>query len=95
LKEHAFFVPPVSTENSNSSAATNSASLQSRVQDLEYEVEQLRMQLGKAKGVNDAMWDTVVQRLVDQDKTNGGTSSEASEDPEESKRNRKRGRTGN
>lgn len=53
------------------------------------------MQLGKAKGVNDAMWDTVVQRLVDQDRTNGGTSSEASDDPEETKRNRKRGRTGN
>ncbi|KAJ2934043.1 hypothetical protein H1R20_g3054, partial [Candolleomyces eurysporus] len=93
LKEHAFFVQPVSTNNSSSSA-TNTASLQSRVQDLEYEVEQLRVQLGKAKGVNDAMWDTVVQRFVDQGRSNGGTSSEA-EDPEDSKRNRKRGRTGN
>ncbi|RXW12812.1 hypothetical protein EST38_g13043 [Candolleomyces aberdarensis] len=92
-KEHAFFVQPVSANNSSSSA-TNTASLQSRVQDLEYEVEQLRVQLSKAKGVNDAMWDTVVQRFVDQGRSSGGTSSE-NEDPEDSKRNRKRGRTGN
>ncbi|KAF6761524.1 pre-rRNA-processing protein IPI3 [Ephemerocybe angulata] len=86
LKEHAFFVQPVANDVPTE---VNSVSLQSRVHDLENEVEQLRSQLGKAKGVNDTMWDTVVKRLVDQGKP------KESEDSEESKRNRKRGRTGN
>ena len=32
--------------------------------ELEGEVERLREHLGKAKGVNDAIWDTVVKQLV-------------------------------
>lgn len=32
--------------------------------ELEAEVMQLKEQLGKAKSVNDAMWDSVVQRLM-------------------------------
>lgn len=32
--------------------------------ELEAEVQRLREQLGKAKGINDAMWDTVVRRVV-------------------------------
>lgn len=39
-------------------------SLQSRVSELEAEVSQLREQLGKAKGINDTMWETVVQKMV-------------------------------
>ena len=38
--------------------------LQSRVAELEDEVTRLKEQLGKAKGINDAMWESVVQRLV-------------------------------
>ena len=37
---------------------------QERVSELEAEVQRLRMQLSKAKGVNDAMWEAVVHRIV-------------------------------
>lgn len=40
------------------------------VSELEEEVQQLRDQLVKAKGVNDAMWETVVQKLLSQGKQN-------------------------
>lgn len=36
----------------------------SRVVELETEVAQLREQLGKAKGVNDAIWQVVVQKVL-------------------------------
>ena len=45
-------------------AQPSGASLQSRVSELESEVARLREQLGKAKGINDTMWETVVQRVV-------------------------------
>ena len=60
-------------------------SMKKEISDLQAEVERLREQLGKAKGLNDTMWDTVVQRLVGQDK-NG------SEDTAEGQRAKKRGR---
>ncbi|EAU90595.2 pre-rRNA-processing protein IPI3 [Coprinopsis cinerea okayama7 len=82
LKEHAFFVQPITSPNAPESSV---ASLQSRVQDLEAEVVRLKSQLGQAKGVNDAMWDTVVHRLVGQGKG----------DPQEKDQpSRKRGRIG-
>jgi pre-rRNA-processing protein IPI3 len=88
LKEHASFVQPASNDTTGQA---NSVSLQSRVQDLEHEVEQLRSQLTRAKGLNDTMWDGVVQRLVQQGKGKGGGETE----DVEGKRDRKRSRTGN
>lgn len=42
--------------------------------ELEDEVARLREQLGKAKGVNDVMWETVVKKVVKQGKdTDGGS----------------------
>lgn len=38
--------------------------LTSRVAELETEVEQLKEQLGKAKSVNDAIWQVVVQKVL-------------------------------
>jgi pre-rRNA-processing protein IPI3 len=38
--------------------------LQSKVAQLEAEVMLLKDQLGKAKGVNDMMWETIVQRVL-------------------------------
>ena len=49
---------------STAGAEANGASLQSRVTELESEVARLKEQLGKAKGINDTMWESVVQRLV-------------------------------
>lgn len=40
------------------------APLTSRVSELEAEVAQLKEQLGKAKGVNDAIWQIVVQKVL-------------------------------
>lgn len=57
LRDHASFVPP-------SGAQPSGVSLQTRVSELESEVARLREQLGRAKGINDTMWETVVQRVV-------------------------------
>ena len=63
-------------------------SLRSRVTELESEVVKLRDQLGKAKGVNDMMWETIVQQLVPQgSKEKEQTGTELAE---ESTRRRKK-----
>jgi len=89
LRDHAFFVQPFT---STKGAESDPTSLQAKVTELESEVEKLREQLGKAKGVNDAMWDTVVQRLTNQARENEGNSRTRNEDSEELDRRRKRGR---
>jgi len=83
LRDYSFFVQPAEAESSG-------MSLRSRVTELESEVVKLRDQLGKAKGVNDMMWETVVQKLVPQ----GSKEKERAgvELAEESTRRRKRGR---
>ncbi|TDL24019.1 WD40 repeat-like protein [Rickenella mellea] len=76
LRDHASFMPadppsggppsslPLTTPTGARSAANSAPALNARVSELEGEVARLREQLGKAKGVNDVMWETVVQRLV-------------------------------
>ena len=51
-------------QNPGSSTQTSGVSLQSRVIELEAEVQQLKDQLGKAKSINDTMWDTVVRKVI-------------------------------
>ncbi|KAF8967688.1 WD40 repeat-like protein [Flammula alnicola] len=63
LRDHAFFIQPFISAKGGEA---NPIALDSKVAELESELEKLREQLSKAKGVNDAMWDTVVQRLVTQ-----------------------------
>lgn len=77
---------------STAGAESDPTSLKAKVTELESEVEKLREQLGKAKGVNDAMWDTVVQQLIHQVKEAEGDPRTRSEDSEEPDRRRKRGR---
>ncbi|KAJ7636093.1 WD40 repeat-like protein [Mycena polygramma] len=84
LREHDFFVQPAG------SAGPDAVSLQSKVNELETEVARLREQLGKAKGVNDIMWETVVQKVVGQGKDKEGDKQGAGAEDE---RRRKRGRT--
>lgn len=59
LQDHVFFVQPNIT-----ATGSTSVSLQARVTSLEEQVSGLREQLGKAKGINDVMWETVVQKVI-------------------------------
>lgn len=63
-RDHRFF-----TEQAGSSES--SQSLQVRVAELEDELARVRQNLSKAKGFNDAMWDTVVSGVLG---TSGGES---------------------
>ncbi|KAK0202802.1 WD40 repeat-like protein [Desarmillaria ectypa] len=88
LRDQESFTKPLASCNGVDQDAT---SLSSRVTTLEAEVVHLREQLGKAKGLNDTMWETVVQRIIGQTKaksTSGDVTPSA-----ESDRPRKRGRT--
>ncbi|TFY63009.1 hypothetical protein EVJ58_g3496 [Rhodofomes roseus] len=69
------------------------AAAQARVLELEAEVARLREQLGKAKGMNDTMWETVVKQIVHEKKDKVAANGQAEEDPEEAVRRKKRGRT--
>ncbi|KAF8637643.1 hypothetical protein AX17_002711 [Amanita inopinata Kibby_2008] len=87
--DHAFFVPSTS---SSGMAGNDTMTLKARVADLENEVDELKAQLGRAKGVNDAMWDNVVQKvmLLNENESRSGRNAEDDKDVE---RRRKRGRT--
>lgn len=65
LHDHACFVNPAVSSLSSQDPTL----LQNKVSDLEAEVIRLREQLGTAKGVNDLMWETVVQRVLRQQDT--------------------------
>ncbi|KAF8075050.1 WD40-repeat-containing domain protein [Lyophyllum atratum] len=84
LRDHAFFVQPSKVLTT---PGTDNLSLRAKVDDLEAEVARLREQLGKAKTVNDVMWDTVVQRAA------AVVKDKESVDGHEGERRRKRGRT--
>ncbi|KIJ62015.1 hypothetical protein HYDPIDRAFT_183001 [Hydnomerulius pinastri MD-312] len=89
----ASFIQP----SSSSSADSAGVSLPSRIAELEKEVEQLREELGKAKGVNDVMWETVVKRVISgRGKSTGKGEEEGSgmdvEEEGDDERTRKRGR---
>ena len=81
LGEHQYFVQGV-----DGATTSNVTSLHSRVSELEGEVTKLREQLGRAKGLNDAMWEGVVQKVLnldgetrgDPDKELGGRSRKKS-----------------
>ncbi|KAI0641918.1 WD40 repeat-like protein [Trametes meyenii] len=96
IRDHAFFVQP-----STVSPEATGVSLQTRVSELESEVTRLREQLGKAKGINDTMWETVVQRIVAEGrekgqlevKENGAITGGDVTEPAEGGRRRKRNRT--
>ncbi|KAI0073256.1 WD40 repeat-like protein [Panus rudis PR-1116 ss-1] len=109
LRDQATFVPHPALSSStgqNSASQPSGVSLQSRVADLEAEVAKLREQLGKAKSINDTMWETIVQKMVSEgkgkSKTDGASNGdfvalnageEAAGDAGEGKRKKKRTRT--
>ncbi|KIJ55698.1 hypothetical protein M422DRAFT_200031 [Sphaerobolus stellatus SS14] len=84
LREHRYFV-----QGPEGSPVTG-ISLQSRVSELETEVSKLRQQLGAAKGLNDAMWEGVVQKVIGSD---DNTQANVDMEVDGTGRNRKKSRT--
>ncbi|KAK7686421.1 hypothetical protein QCA50_010645 [Cerrena zonata] len=95
LRDYSVFIQP---SGSDSQTQSTGVSLQSRVSELENEVVKLREQLGKAKGINDTMWETVVQKMVNESKSKGKGDENAGSDgfvalgDEDEGRRRKRSR---
>ncbi|KAG6890965.1 hypothetical protein C0992_011724 [Termitomyces sp. T32_za158] len=83
LRDYAFFVQPSSVA---ATRGTDNLTLKSKVEDLEMEVARLREQLGKAKSINNLMWDTMVQKTLRQEVDN--VSSESTNDETRRKRGR-------
>jgi pre-rRNA-processing protein IPI3 len=79
LEDHAFFVRDRNAESAGAAPSTSA-----RVEELEAEVAKLREQLGKAKAINDTMWQSVVHKLME--------NSEQSSVDGEQQHSRKRGR---
>jgi len=79
LEDYAFFVHGRSGESEGAPASTNA-----RVEELEVEVAKLKEQLGKAKAINDTMWQGVVHKFIE--------NSEESSVEREQQHRRKRGR---
>lgn len=88
LRDHAYFVQPVTSAKAGE---PNPLALNSKVMELEAELENMRELLSKAKGVNDAMWETVVHKLVSSVNDQEISASKES-DSADQERSRKRGR---
>ncbi|EIN06106.1 WD40 repeat-like protein [Punctularia strigosozonata HHB-11173 SS5] len=87
LRDQAFFLQPQSQDKSLTGAV--GASDSARVTELEEEVRRLKGDLGKAKALNDEMWDKVVKKVVKQAKEQTGEDKKG-ESAEERKRKRTR-----
>ncbi|KAF8627827.1 hypothetical protein AX15_004248 [Amanita polypyramis BW_CC] len=85
LRDQSFFIR---STNMSGASIDDSAALKTRVATLETEVQQLKAQLGRAKGINDAMWDNVVQRIVLNGKTTQTREHVESEEDNEHRRKR-------
>jgi pre-rRNA-processing protein IPI3 len=73
-------------DGDNATSLLIPASTMKRVTELEEEVARLRAQLGRAKGINDTMWETVVKRLLKPGQDD--TDSQGMEESERQKRKR-------
>ncbi|KAH8832482.1 WD40-repeat-containing domain protein [Flagelloscypha sp. PMI_526] len=77
LQDYAFFVGSGSPMNGTATEVADTRKVgETRVKELEQEVEYLRKQLGKAKGINDAMWEGVVRDVVNRRQQGDGKESE-------------------
>lgn len=78
LRDHASFVQSQSLADAAKAPGSNGLphpSQQARVAELESEVQHLRGQLAKAKGINDAMWEEVVRKRIS-DRSNAVSNTE-------------------
>lgn len=83
-RDYAFFVQPSTSGASEASSA--------RVAELEAEIQNLREQLGKAKGINDVMWETVVQKVMAQEKQKTVAEGQNAMNQDDVERPRKKGK---
>jgi len=79
LEDYAFFAHGRNGDSEGAPPSTNV-----RVEELEVEVAKLKEQLGKAKAINDTMWQSVVHKLME----NGEQSSVDGEQQHSRKRGR-------
>lgn len=79
LEDYAFFVHGRTVESEGAPPSTDA-----RVEELEVEVAKLKEQLGKAKVINETMWQNVVHKLME----NGEQSGEDGEQQHRRKRGR-------
>ncbi|KAF9258929.1 WD40 repeat-like protein [Marasmius fiardii PR-910] len=86
--QNYFLQTPASLERGQ-----DTLTLQSRVAALEAEVSLLRGQLGQAKGVNNLMWENVVQKLIGQAKGKAVNDLSTDADVDDIERVRKRSRS--
>lgn len=96
LRDHAFFVQPAAATAAAGANAggANPVELNSKVIELEAEIEKLREQLSQAKSLNDDMWEKMVKKVVlgKEKEKSEISSADSSQDTDESERRRKRGR---
>jgi len=90
LRDHASFVEPSTSQTSGDVPASGVESIaaKNRISELSAEVTHLRELLGKAKAINDGMWDSVVQQIVNGQKEQ---AQDAKGDDELRRRKRSRG----
>lgn len=81
LRDVTFFTQP-----SNAEMVQGKENLEVKADNLEAEVILLREQLAKAKAINDTMWDTLVQRTLDAEKSENITNDEDNEPNKTKKR---------
>jgi pre-rRNA-processing protein IPI3 len=87
LRDQAYFLR---SNNTSDPSSDDASMLRNRVADLETEIQQVKAQLGRAKGINDAMWDNVVQRVIFNEPVSQSSEEVGEHDNE---RKRKRGKT--
>jgi pre-rRNA-processing protein IPI3 len=92
LRDWEFFIQPRPTATEND--AVPAAQPDGRMEQLEDDVERLKTQLARAKGINDVMWETLMQSVAAQGKempAPGEIPDSHEENTDE--RGRKRGKT--
>ncbi|OCB86366.1 pre-rRNA-processing protein IPI3 [Sanghuangporus baumii] len=68
LRDQALFLQSETPQDASGNTQLSHQAQQTRLSELESEVQRLRTQLTKAKNVNDAMWEVVAQRIVSEKK---------------------------
>ncbi|KAG8930600.1 Pre-rRNA-processing protein ipi3 [Tulasnella sp. 408] len=71
LADHRFFM-----DQQSGATAESTQSLQSRITELESELASMKQNLAKAKGLNDAMWETVVSSVLGSENPRAGEEEE-------------------